>query len=311
MEASIIRKALDAYTQMNYHENRSGRFGHGPEEMTTMQSLDLYEQKVLADPEFPVQVFVNRGDKKKWYFAPHWHEHVELHYVLEGKTLLHLNQKEIPAGKGSLVIVNSNELHAGYCDGSYMEVLVIIFRMEDFSRELADRDILFESLIEKDEVIEQIMSVINEEFRRKEIGYHLSCRGELLKLIVHLARRYAVRTLTERESDKRKKQLERLNTVLDYIKTNYPRQICNRELAELVYLSEGRFMHLFKESMEMPPLQYINEVRIKKAMNLLKRGEGTVAEIANSVGFTDYNHFARQFRKYYNCAPSEILKKNK
>ena len=33
-----------------------------------------------------------------------------------------------------------------------MEVLVIIFRMEDFSRELADRDILFESLIEKESI---------------------------------------------------------------------------------------------------------------------------------------------------------------
>ena len=29
-----------------------------------MQSLELYEQKVLSDPEFPVQVFVNRGDKR-------------------------------------------------------------------------------------------------------------------------------------------------------------------------------------------------------------------------------------------------------
>ena len=44
-------------------------------------------------------------------------------------------------------------------------------------------------------------------------------------------------------------------------------------------------------------------------MNLLKRKEGTVVEIADSVGFTDYNHFGRQFRRYYGCAPSEILKK--
>ena len=276
-----------------------------------MQSLDLYEQKVLSDPEFPMQMFVNRGDKKKRYISPHWHEHVELHYVLKGRTLLQVNQKEIPAEQGNLVIVNSNELHSGYCDGSYMEVLVIIFRMEDFSRELADRDILFESLIEKDEVIDGIMTVINEEIERKEVGYRLICKGELMKLMVRLARKYAVKILTECESDKRKKQLERLNRVLDYIRLNYPRKICNRELAELVYLSEGRFLHLFKESMDMSPIQYINEVRIKKAMNLLKKGEGTVMEIASSVGFTDYNHFSRQFRRYYKCTPSDILKKNK
>ena len=128
-------------------------------------------------------------------------------------------------------------------------------------------------------------------------------------VIVHLAREYAAEVLTERESDSRKRRLERLNTVLDYIQSNYTKQISNRELADIIHLSEDRFNHLFKESMGMPPLQYMNEVRMKKAMNLLKRKEGTVVEIADSVGFTDYNHFGRQFRRYFGCAPSEILKK--
>lgn len=276
-----------------------------------MQSLELYEKKILSDPEFPVQVFVNIADQKKRIFAPHWHEHVELHYVMEGRTRVCLNQREIFAEKGNLVVANSNDLHEGYCVGDHMEVLVIIFEMESFSRELADKDILFESLIEKDETIDRIMSVIYEEVMRQDIGYRLICKGEVLKLIAYLARNYAVKTLTEQESDKRKKQLERLNMVLKYIQKNYARPIGNEELARLVYLSEGRFNHLFKESMGKSPLQYINEVRIRKAMNLLKKKEGTVAEIAGSVGFTDYNHFGRQFRRYYGCTPSEILRKEK
>ena len=97
--------------------------------------------------------------------------------------------------------------------------------------------------------------------------------------------------------------------MLVFIQSNYTKQISNRELADIIHLSEDRFNHLFKESMGMPPLQYMNEVRMKKAMNLLKRKEGTVVEIADSVGFTDYNHFGRQFRRYYGCTPSEILKK--
>lgn len=276
-----------------------------------MQSLELYEKKIISDPEFPVSVFINKAETRKRIFSPHWHEHVELHYVMEGKTRICLNQKEILAEKGNLVVANSNELHSGYCDGSHMKVLVIIFEMEAFSRELADRDILFEPLIEKDEKIDGMMTAIYDEYTRKEIGYQLICKGELMKLIVHLAREYAVKTMTERESDKRKKQLERLNRVLKYIQQNYSRPIGNEELARLAYLSEGRFNHLFKESMGISPLQYINEVRIKKAMNLLKKKEGTVAEIAGSVGFTDYNHFGRQFRRYYGCTPSEILKKEK
>ncbi len=274
-----------------------------------MQSLELYEQKIISDSEFPVQMFVNDVSKKTWYFTQHWHEHIELHYVLEGKTTLRLGQREFLAREGNLVIVNSNELHAGYCDGTHMRVLVIIFDMSDFCKELADKNVIFQSLVEQDEAIDAIMSAIQKEYREQKIGYRLICKGELLHLIVHLAREYAAEVLTERESDSRKRRLERLNTVLDYIQMNYTKQISNRELADIIHLSEDRFNHLFKESMGMPPLQYMNEVRMKKAMNLLKRKEGTVVEIADSVGFTDYNHFGRQFRRYYGCTPSEILKK--
>ena len=274
-----------------------------------MQSLDLYEHKIISDPEFPVHMHINDISARGQYFPPHWHEHIELHYVREGKTLLHLNQKEIWAEKGNLVIANSNDLHAGYCDGSHMEVLVMIFEMEAFSKELSDKNVIFQSLIEKDKVIDNIMSEIYREYSSQRIGYRLVCKGELLRLIAHLVREYTVEFLTGRESDRRKKQLERLNLVLDYIQSNYTRQIGNGELAGILHLSEDRFNHLFKESMGMAPLQYINEVRLKKAMNLLKKKEGNVAEVADSVGFSDYNHFGRQFRRYYGCTPSEILKR--
>lgn len=274
-----------------------------------MQSLELYEQKIISDPEFPVQMHIDDVNRKGRYFSQHWHEHIELHYVLEGKPMLQLGQREIPAREGNLVIANSNELHTGYCDGSHIRVLVIIFDMQDFSKEFADRNLIFRSLIEQDEVIDKIMSVVYEEYRAQKIGYQLICKGELLKLIARLGREYAAEALTERESDNRRRRLERLNIVLDYIQHNYTKQISNKELADIIHLSEDRFNHLFKESMGMPSLQYMNEIRMKKAMNLLKKKEGTVVEIADSVGFTDYNHFGRQFRRYYGCTPSEILKK--
>lgn len=273
-----------------------------------MEPRAFYEEKNLSDPEFPVQLHIDEYSEKCQYFPRHWHEHIELHYVLEGTPLLGVSQREIRAEKGNLVIVNSNELHTGYCDGSLVRVMVIIFEMEAFSKELAGKNIIFQPLIEKDEVIDSIMSVIHREYLEQKIGYRLVCKGEILRLIARLVREYAEEILTESESDKRKKRLERLNTVLNYIQSNYQEQISNQELADVIHLSEDRFNHLFKESMGMSPLQYMNELRLKKAMSLLKKREYSMSEIADRVGFTDYNHFGRQFRKYYGCAPSEILK---
>ena len=77
------------------------------------KELKFYEKKILNDKEFPIQLHINRVHEKRWYFSPHWHEHIELHYVVSGRTKFLLDQQEIPGEKGDLVIANSNVIHAG------------------------------------------------------------------------------------------------------------------------------------------------------------------------------------------------------
>lgn len=271
-----------------------------------VQALELYEKKILRDEEFPIQLIRNRFHQKKRCFDLHWHEHIELHYVVSGQTTLKLEQEEFKARKGDLVIANSNILHEGFCDGTFMETLVVIFDMADFSRELADKNIIFQPLIRNDPEIVRIMQNINEELTRQEIGDRLVCKGYLLQLVAYLVRNYALEMLDKGDSLRRRKKLERLNIVYQYIESNYSGPISNRELAGLIHVSEGRFSHLFKESTGMAPLQYINEVRLKKAMNLLKRGNYTATEVADAVGFSDYNHFGRLFRRTFGCTPIEV-----
>lgn len=270
--------------------------------------LELYEKKILKDKEFPIQLLVNKCNSNVKYFGAHWHEQIELHYVVRGRTVIKLEQEEMDAGEGALVVVNSNVLHEGYCRDGEMEVLVAIFDMEDFSREFADKNIIFCPIISDDSEISRIMFHIYEEYQRKEIGYQLVCKGELLKLVTYLARNKAIEMLSEEGVLKRRKKLERLNRVYQYIEMHYAEVITNCELAELVHLSEGRFYHIFKESAGVAPQQYINEIRLNKAMKLLKQDTITATEAAEAVGFLDYNNFGRMFRRYFGYTPLEARK---
>jgi len=272
------------------------------------QELKFYEKKIINDAEFPINLHMNRVSRECCYFPLHWHEHIELHYVVTGKTKITLEQKDIIAEEGSLVIANSNVLHAGYCDGTSMVTLVVIFEMEAFSKELAEKNIIFQPLIEGDNEISRIMSSIRQENESQEIGYRLACKGGLLQLITYLSRHYVLEMLSDSDSMKRMKNLERLNTVNQYIEEHYTEAVTNKELADIIHLSEDRFNHLFKESMGMPPLQYMNEIRLRKAKNLLQKGEYSSAEVAAAVGFTDYNHFGRMFRRYFGCTPMDMRK---
>ena len=275
------------------------------------RNLALYEKKILKDQEFPIQLIINKCDNKGIYFNAHWHEQIELHYVVYGQTIIRLEQEEIRAKEGDLVIINSNVLHEGNRVGGNMETLVAIFDIETFSKEFADKNIIFCPIISGDVEISKLMLHIYEEYQRKEIGYRLVCKGELLKIVTYLARNNALEMLSEEDGLRRRKKLERLNTVYQYIEKHYTEVITNRDLADLVHLSEGRFCHIFKESAGVSPLQYINEVRLNKAMNLLKKENFMATEVAEAVGFSDYNNFGRMFRKYFGCTPLEARKNSK
>lgn len=266
--------------------------------------MSLYEKKIIKDEEFPVQMFTNHIKTPGVYFTSHWHEHIELHYVLDGKGTFYCNQKPVTLEEGNLIIINSNEVHEGVSHTKKLEALVLIFEMSAFSKELANYHVIFQTLVAADERIRELMMSIHQEEQEKQVGYKVALKGKIYELITYLLRNYVVERLSDKENIKRTQNLQRLNTVMRYIQSNYSEVITLKTLADLIHLSEFRFCHLFKESVGQSPLSYINEVRLKKAHLLLEQKGMTVAEVATCVGFQDYNNFGRLFRKYYGYAPS-------
>ncbi len=271
-----------------------------------MHDLSLYEKKIIKDDEFPVQMFENRIRIPGTYFQPHWHEHLELHYILKGRGIFYCNQKPLLVKEGSLVIINGNEIHEGISYTPDFHALVIIFEMDAFSKETANYKVIFKPLIDSDPVISDLLMSIYKEEIHKNSGYKLAMKGKFYELIAYLLRNYVAQNLSDRENTSRMKNLGRLNTVLKHIQENYTEPISNRELADVIHISEYRFCHLFKESMGKSPLSYINEVRLKKAYQLLEQKEMTVYQVAAAVGFQDYNNFGRLFRKYYGFPPTKV-----
>ena len=161
------------------------------------QQLQFYEQKIISDKEFPIEVFMNRIQDKCQYFHTHWHEHIELHYVVHGETDILLNQTRYTFRQGDLAVINSNVLHAGFCNGTSVEVLVVIFELDELSAQVAEKNILFQSMICADTKIQELMSLIYQEQNERSLGWKLACKGALLQLIAYLVRRYAEQMLTD------------------------------------------------------------------------------------------------------------------
>ncbi len=80
--------------------------------------------------------------------------------------------------------------------------------------------------------------------------------------------------------------------------------LTNEALAAHCHLSEVYFRRLFKEAYHTTPKQYILELRLRKARQLLAEGRLSVGEIAEQCGFSSVYHFSRAFRQAVGCTPT-------
>lgn len=76
-------------------------------------------------------------------------------------------------------------------------------------------------------------------------------------------------------------------------------------LAKLVNLSPSRLRHLFKAETGITPNQFLKEIRLGEAEELLRTTFLRVKEIMNRVGFLDESHFGHEFKRVYGKSPSQ------
>lgn len=100
-------------------------------------------------------------------------------------------------------------------------------------------------------------------------------------------------------------QKEVIRKAVKYMKENYNKDIMLEEVAGIINISPFYFSKIFKEYMGKNYVDYITELRIEKAKEMLKKGEISIKEICYEVGYNDPNYFSRVFKKIEGLSPSE------
>jgi two-component system response regulator YesN len=96
-----------------------------------------------------------------------------------------------------------------------------------------------------------------------------------------------------------------IRQAIHYIKENHQRKLSLEEIAQICCLSIYHFSHLFKKEIGMSFLDFVNKIRIEKALYYLETTDFTVKQIAVQVGFHDANYFSRIFKRSTGYTPSE------
>lgn len=94
-----------------------------------------------------------------------------------------------------------------------------------------------------------------------------------------------------------------------WLELNYAAPVTVTGMAQRANMSERSFKRRFKLATGMPPLQYLQRLRIEQGRQYLSTTKRSVADVSWRVGYEDAGHFARLFERHYGCTPNDWRKR--
>jgi two-component system response regulator YesN len=105
------------------------------------------------------------------------------------------------------------------------------------------------------------------------------------------------------------KREEKSNSIIEtaqkYIRDNYSKNISLDDVSKEVNISPYYFSKVFKEGTGEGFVEYLTNIRIEKAKELLSTTEFSMREICSMCGYSDPNYFSRSFKKKIGISPTE------
>jgi AraC family transcriptional regulator len=121
-------------------------------------------------------------------------------------------------------------------------------------------------------------------------------------LAARLLQQHSVRT-PKLASDENGLSSYTLRQVLDYVRSHLSQDLSIIDLAQVAGMSPYYFMRMFKKSIHVTFHQYVIQIRIDRAKELLRSRELSIADIALQCGFTNQSHFTNVFRQITDTTP--------
>ena len=243
----------------------------------------------------------------------HWHSDIEILFVVDGSVTLDTADKSFKLSKNDIFLLNSNEVHSltktseantiltiqfdpKFCSSYFPQLQRIIFP-KPFITKTAN-EVCFYSL-------KNYLSQMVIEYYKKEPYFQLKLMSNLNLMICSLLENLEYKDITEKAVSTHAKNLDRLNHVILYVKENYMNKISLKNIAEKENLDMYYLSHFVKKYLGISFQEYLNKVRLEKALELLIQTNRTKLDICIECGFSDYRYLNKMFLKEFNCTPAE------
>lgn len=254
----------------------------------------------------------------------HYHGEFEINFVISGCAEFICGDNRFISGEGDIIIVPPNMLHAIYPHENFKQLYdTIVFSPEmlgissndrcaaECVKPLANSTSEINTRITKEHIYYSELKTAAENIFSCAIGntpkLDMLMKSELLRIFWLLGESGDIYRTAENTTARS----EAIRPAIEYMNENFSENITVEKLAEMTCLSKSYFMRRFKEAAGVGAIEYLSQLKIKKACELLSKTDKTVAETVFECGFRNLSNFNRQFRKIVGCTPKEYRKINK
>lgn len=277
----------------------------------------MLKEKIIYKDQLPVNVVTADIDE----YPIHFHDDMEVVYVLDGSVILRNGYYTYTLKQGDIYIINDREMHSFEKNGESNMVMMLQLDLAYFSRYYDNlKNNFFVTDMEDDsdeslEVLRSIMARIMMEVLQKGYGYEHKVIESTHNLIACLMSdfQYFVMEDGKFKNESRNKGNKilagRLNRITDYMYDNYSRKLTLSEIADREHLSIYYLSHIIKEATGLSFQDLLSYIRVEESEKLLLGTNKKIGAIAEETGFSAVRYYIKHFEHWFGIHPLEYRKK--
>jgi len=267
---------------------------------------------------FPVACYLDdlTIDEVPW----HWHDELEVSVVESGTAIFSVDGEQRVFETGSGCFINSGVLHGAWqavsgtgrmhatvfhprLVGGSMDSVFWQGYMQPLLADASRRWVFFDPKVSWQR---EALAAVEEAWQAcaAELpGYEFVIRRALSTVVFLLSQNCP--PVRKAPSEKSLRDTRRIKEMLQYIQEHYSEPLTAADIARSAAVSERQCLRCFRAMIRAAPIQYVKQLRIQKAAELLQFTDRKVAEIGAACGFQEMSYFAKTFRELRGCTPSE------
>ena len=243
---------------------------------------------------------------------PHFHSGYVIGYLFSGRYACQLGRHQnFEFRPGEMTLLNPEEVHEDFASGQKRDYLTVNIQKRLFETSLHGLDVCARDLppfscprIQADSQIGQIFASLRQELDAHDSGRQFEIRSLVNELAVYLLRHLAPTSprLEKYETGRRLARRE-VRRAIEFLRDSYRLEFDLDGLAKVAGLSKYYLEKVFKETVGLSPHQYISQLRVERAKNMLASTSKSMVDISMELGFFDQSHFSNAFKGFTGISP--------